>query len=473
MSQTYSIFSPPIDATRQGSLLGVLNSLPNNDAKVISPKNLRDSLYTIHEICSIKETTISGSTFSYLGFDRSDIINKIYLGKKQLLGSNIMTDAFLSSATFSDIYIYNNKYDNDLSNQDTIISFLAGVSPSAFLAAPYLQAQSTSGRIDLILTNPADSGIITMSSSQFMVNSTTTINNSLIVGSRIGTLGLYSASVGSHDTSDGTYSLAVGRHCQVDGTSAAAVGDTLTVIGNESFAQGNGSFVYGIASSAFGSNHNINGNVSFCAGENNTTYNTFVTAFGYGNTASGTYSLVMGFHSQASGLASISDGGSIANGDYSHASGVSSVTDHYGEWSKNTTSDSSSQYGSIYYSTLSTTGNSSTEMFLDSSSLNRFTIPYSSGQTVGYNIRIYTVALASGGDMASFYGKGIVRNINGTVSFGVTPISMAQSSSDSSLVSSSVIIIADNTTKSLKVNVIGVTASVRWATRIDYEKIIF
>lgn len=137
---TYNIGLPPVDATKLEDLQSVLNGLPDNTSKLISPKRVRDAVYTLWETISLKQTTIPSSLVSYTGIDQDTLINKIFLGKKKVSGSYVMNDSLLNSDV--DIFLFNTK-NEPTSNHNTKIAILAGTGSnysSGNVITPYLES---------------------------------------------------------------------------------------------------------------------------------------------------------------------------------------------------------------------------------------------------------------------------------------------------------------------------------------------
>lgn len=165
MTYSTNFGNPAIEATNWNDLQFILSQLPDNTAQLISPQDVRDAIYTTWEQGTFKVVTVGGE--NYIGTDNGGTVSnyryKMFLGKKELQpGNSVLNNSLLTSDT--DIFIYNNKSDSNLSLQDTKISFLAGDNLTIFGNAPYLEATKTVGtvsdRIDLNLTNPASGGII-------------------------------------------------------------------------------------------------------------------------------------------------------------------------------------------------------------------------------------------------------------------------------------------------------------------------
>ena len=154
----------------------VYTELPDNTTKLIDPKSIRNAILSVYDTMPFKETIVG--TNSYIGIDNGDPNNidlksKIYLGKRNYNGTEIMDSTLLLSNT--DIFIHNTRLDN-ISNDKTSVVFLAGTNTTLNQSAPKLQSQvaydkngnelialnllNTSGDINIISKGPniADSG---------------------------------------------------------------------------------------------------------------------------------------------------------------------------------------------------------------------------------------------------------------------------------------------------------------------------
>lgn len=135
MPATYSINpGTPQEALSYNQVSDILNLIPDNASNLISPRDIRDSVFSNWET-SVFRYTNSG-TYSYIGIDRSNIKDKIFFGKKELSGNSILDSILLSSDT--DIFFFNTKTDANPS-QDLKISFIGGGSSSLYPYAPYLE----------------------------------------------------------------------------------------------------------------------------------------------------------------------------------------------------------------------------------------------------------------------------------------------------------------------------------------------
>jgi hypothetical protein len=123
----------PTEATLLPGLINVVNVLPDNTAKEISPKDVRDSIYTLWHNTILKPTTVSASQIKYIGIDQYEIVDsptgdviypKMFFGKKQTGGQFIMNDLLLQTDT--DFLFYNTKNNALVGDYNTTIAILAG-----------------------------------------------------------------------------------------------------------------------------------------------------------------------------------------------------------------------------------------------------------------------------------------------------------------------------------------------------------
>jgi len=159
--------TPPTEANQLSGIVNVLNILPDNTAKQISPKDVRDAVYTLWENTILKPTSVSGSTVKYIGVDQyqltnsqddSNIYPKMYFGKKQAGGQFIMSDELLG--TDGDFFFYNMKNNTTVGDYHTTIAILAGTGSFIYngdISAPIIKSTvvSDSGYsyINLDITN--------------------------------------------------------------------------------------------------------------------------------------------------------------------------------------------------------------------------------------------------------------------------------------------------------------------------------
>jgi len=156
MSLTYSINPGTIyEAAKLADLSSMLNELPDNTQKLITPKDVRDSVFTTWDNIVFKPTTISSSSHEYIGIDGTygglNLREKIFFGKRQIAGRDIMSDVLLNPSNDVDIFIFNTKSDADLTSQNTKISFLAGTNSVLYSNAPYIQSQYVIGQSSVYL----------------------------------------------------------------------------------------------------------------------------------------------------------------------------------------------------------------------------------------------------------------------------------------------------------------------------------
>lgn len=172
MPSTYSILNGELtESTRKTDIYSVLQDLPNNSQKLISPRDVRDAFLSTWANSTFKITSIGSD--EYIGVDSNnpndrDVKKKILLGKRSVNSFNIMSDALINSSD-SDIFFYNTKPDNI--NQDiTKVSFLAGTSSNLFTNAPFIQSKKETNSISLSIENPQDSINIVSTSGRVSIN---------------------------------------------------------------------------------------------------------------------------------------------------------------------------------------------------------------------------------------------------------------------------------------------------------------
>jgi len=161
MPATYSIsVGLPTEALRKQDINSVLLDIPDNTQKLISPKDVRDAFLSTWANAAFKQT-IGLSSLEYIGIDSGnpenrDIKQKIFIGKRNYTGVNIMNNALLSYTNPTDIYFFNTKPDTVTQSQ-TRIAILAGTNSSLYTTAPYIQAESnsTGTAINLDIVNPS------------------------------------------------------------------------------------------------------------------------------------------------------------------------------------------------------------------------------------------------------------------------------------------------------------------------------
>jgi len=161
MSLTFSInIGQPTESTRKQNIFSVLQDLPNNTSKLISPRDVRDAFLSTWANSSFKVTT--PGTFSidqYIGIDSvnpsdRDIKSKILIGKRQYGNLDIMSNNLLTSNT--DIFFYNTKPDTS-TQSSTRIAILAGTNSNLHLYSPYIESSinSSDTGMNLDIVNPS------------------------------------------------------------------------------------------------------------------------------------------------------------------------------------------------------------------------------------------------------------------------------------------------------------------------------
>ena len=143
---TYSFGQPPVDALKLQNLSAVLNLLPDNTQKLIAPKDVRDSLYTVWENIAFKPTKVSTSDIEYIGIDQPLLKSKIYFGKRTNGGKEIMNNELLSELEY-DYYFFGTRSE-PTTEHNTRIGFLAGTGSlyqddglGSVLSIPYVEAK--------------------------------------------------------------------------------------------------------------------------------------------------------------------------------------------------------------------------------------------------------------------------------------------------------------------------------------------
>lgn len=196
--------------------------------------------------------------------------------------------------------------------------------------------------------------------------------------------------------------------------------------------------------------------------------NAFAT--GDNSIASGTFAVVMGQDSVAQGAHSFAVGNtSLAGGNMSFVSGGNATASHYGEYARATFffgAQADAQYGTVSYG-YKTNGNTPTELYLDNlGGSARFTIPFNTMYAV--ELRGLAVDQATG-DSAMWTGKGIVKNVAGTVSL-VAAITPTQDQADASMATTVLGVAAVSNYLEIKGTGIAAT-SIYWHVNVSYTKI--
>ena len=176
MSLTFSInVGQIVQAERKQDIFSVLQELPDNTQKLISPKDVRDAFLTSWANSTFKITTPSITGIEYIGIDSSnpsdrDVKKKIFIGKRSFGNLDIMSDSLINSSN-ADIFLYNTRIDT-VSNTTTRVMILSGTNFGTFNSSPYFQSQVVSGvylgvtnSLSLDFVNPYSNGDVNIGSS--------------------------------------------------------------------------------------------------------------------------------------------------------------------------------------------------------------------------------------------------------------------------------------------------------------------
>jgi len=166
----------PISADKLQDLNSVLHELPDNTNHYISPKFVRDAVYTTWENVIFKPTTIPSSEVEYIGIDQTSFTEKILLGRKQVsTGQYVLSDYLLNSD--GDIFLY-----NTTTGTDTTLVFLAGTG-SNFYNGDIFAPKITSKVVNTI----SDGQYLDLNiSNNTWVNYTTPYGGNINIGSEYG-----------------------------------------------------------------------------------------------------------------------------------------------------------------------------------------------------------------------------------------------------------------------------------------------
>lgn len=165
MSLTFSInVGQIVESERKQDIFSVLQGMPDNTQKLISPKDVRDAFLTSWANSTFKVTTPSTTGIEYIGIDSSnpsdrDVKKRILIGKRSFGNFDIMSDSLINNSN-ADIFLYNTKPDL-YTQSSTKIAILAGTDSALYTTAPYIQAiyNTASNAIDLNLGNPSGNSV--------------------------------------------------------------------------------------------------------------------------------------------------------------------------------------------------------------------------------------------------------------------------------------------------------------------------
>lgn len=164
MSTTYSInVGTIIESSKKSDIYSALVDLPDNVQKKISPRDLRDAIFTSWASAAFKLTTPDSVSTEYIGIDSSnpedrDIKKKILLGKRTVGNVDVVSNTLLTNSD-ADIFIYNTKSDS-LSQNETKVAILAGTDSQLYYTAPWIGAtfSPSTNTIGLEIRNPQLTG---------------------------------------------------------------------------------------------------------------------------------------------------------------------------------------------------------------------------------------------------------------------------------------------------------------------------
>jgi len=160
MPGTFSLnLGQPTETSRKATVFEVLQELPNNSQKLISPRDVRDAFLSSWANSAFRVTNPGILSSEYIGLDSGDpanrdIKNKILIGKRQYGNLDIMNSTLLNSDT--DIFFYNTKIDS-ITQSSTKIGFLTGTSSNIYPYAPYIESKVNSDGtgFDFNIKNPS------------------------------------------------------------------------------------------------------------------------------------------------------------------------------------------------------------------------------------------------------------------------------------------------------------------------------
>ncbi len=136
------------ESISKSNLSEILSLVPDNTNGQISPRNLRDALFSIWEGSPIKFTYVE--SIPYIGVSRPDTKLKFFIGKSELRGKAVMSVDLLNSDI--DIFLYNNKLD-DVDYQDFKMAILAGIDERLWKLAPTIEVKSVKNELEISINN--------------------------------------------------------------------------------------------------------------------------------------------------------------------------------------------------------------------------------------------------------------------------------------------------------------------------------
>lgn len=164
MPATFSInIGSTTEAYRKSDILSVLQELPDNTSKLITPKSIRDAVFSVWANSVFKQTS-GTSSIEYIGIDSNnpsnrDIKQKIFIGNRNVSGADVMNNSLLSTSNDTDIFLFNTKPDTSTQSSITKVSILAGTNSSLYQYAPYLKSELVgTNSVSMSIINPSISG---------------------------------------------------------------------------------------------------------------------------------------------------------------------------------------------------------------------------------------------------------------------------------------------------------------------------
>lgn len=166
-----------------------LNKIPDNTSQLIVPEDVRDSLFTIWDNISFKQTTIPQSSVNFISISgKSHLDNfkvggsglKTLIGKKKLNENDVLDQNLVEfNSSDTDLFVYNLKpddYKGGSSNQQfTKVSFLAGDKQNnLFPKAPFVKSQENSQSTGIDFTIFNESGKLIIDADEIEIGSENT-----------------------------------------------------------------------------------------------------------------------------------------------------------------------------------------------------------------------------------------------------------------------------------------------------------
>ena len=185
----------------------VYSNLVDNESRSLQPKYIRDSIISLWNLPSFKETI--STKIGYIGIDSGDtsdrdIKQKISFGKRSYKNSEIVKDLL---STDTDIFFYNTKLDSDSQN-DTKISILSGSNPNIY--SPYISSNYVIGKTASLYLNIVNQDDIHILSRSYNISGVKMTDNNLGSTVSINNIIFTSYSTNLSSNIDGKYLLVSG-----------------------------------------------------------------------------------------------------------------------------------------------------------------------------------------------------------------------------------------------------------------------